>query len=145
MLESRSGREEDSGAYLKLSPGPALNQGAVYVVAGCSGWVTLSALNHPAVFADADWGGTRGLNQLGSMGIDVDGNRWDARFLRETGAIDDHFPIIKDTRLAAFRLAPCPWPTEPSLRNGNRPRAIATGLKWEPTWKSLRGVPQVPS
>jgi cellulose 1,4-beta-cellobiosidase len=35
------------------------------------------------------------LNNLGSMVIDIDGNRLDAKFLRETGAIGDYFTIIK--------------------------------------------------
>ena len=32
---------------------------------------------------------------LGSLVLDVDGNTLQARFLRETGAIDDYFTIIK--------------------------------------------------
>ncbi len=112
-LDSGSGREGDSGAYLKPTTGLAANQGAVYVVAGSSGWVTPGVLNHPAMFADPAWGGMRGLNQLGSMVIDIDGNRLDARFLRETGAIDDHFTIIKGAGPAPFRLATL------SFANGN--------------------------
>ena len=44
-------------------------------------------LNHPAMFIS--------LNQLGSMVLDVDGNRLDASFLRETGAIGDSFTMLK--------------------------------------------------
>ena len=57
------------------------------------------------MFADPAWGGTRGELQLGSMVIDIDGNRLDAKFLRETGAIDDHFTILKGTGPAPLRLA----------------------------------------
>ena len=104
ILDNGSGRVEESGAYLKAATGSAANQGAVYVVAGSSGWVTPSPLNHPAMFADPRWGGRRGLNELGSMVIDVDGNRLDAQFLRETGVIEDHFTIIKSIEPAAFKL-----------------------------------------
>ena len=34
--------------------------------------------------------------QTGSLVVDVDGNRLDAKFLRGTGAIDDSFTIFKD-------------------------------------------------
>src|SRR5207248_4059299 len=105
LLDSGSGRVEDTGPYLKGGIGPAANQGAVYVVAGSSGWTEPSPLNHPAMFADPIWGGTRGLNRLGSMVIDVDGNRLDAKFLRETDSIDDHFTIVKGVGTAPFRLA----------------------------------------
>src|SRR5205823_665907 len=43
--------------------------------------------------------------QTGSMVIDIDGNRLDARFLRETGAVDDSFTIIKDAALEPLRVA----------------------------------------
>ena len=46
-----------------------------------------------------------GMNQLGSMVIDIDGKRLDAKFLRETGAVDDHFTIIKSTGPSPLRLA----------------------------------------
>jgi hypothetical protein len=42
--------------------------------------------------------------ELGSMIIDVDGKRLEAKFLRETGAIDDYFTIIKDVEPAPFRI-----------------------------------------
>jgi hypothetical protein len=105
MVDAGSGREEDSGAYVKSGAGLSPNQGAVYVVAGSSGWVTYSSVDHPAHYADPAWGGTHGLNQLGSMAIDVSSNRLDAKFLRETGAIDDHFTIIKGAGPAPFRIA----------------------------------------
>jgi hypothetical protein len=35
------------------------------------------------------------LNRLGSMVLDIDGSRLDARFLRENGVVDDSFTIIK--------------------------------------------------
>jgi hypothetical protein len=37
------------------------------------------------------------LDRLGSMVIDIDGDRLEAKFLRETGEVDDHFTILKGT------------------------------------------------
>jgi hypothetical protein len=42
--------------------------------------------------------------QVGSLVIDIVGNRLDARFLRETGAIDDHFTILKGVAPEALRI-----------------------------------------
>ncbi|HEX4951061.1 MAG TPA: metallophosphoesterase, partial [Blastocatellia bacterium] len=82
-----SGRPNEGGAYTKPTLGPSAHEGAVYVVAGSSGQATGGALNHPAMFIS--------LNNLGSMVLDINGNRLDAKFLRETGAIADSFTIIK--------------------------------------------------
>jgi len=99
ILDSTSGRPEESGPYQKPDTGPQAGFGTVYVVAGSSGWATFLQPDgpHPAMFI------TR-LN-MGSMVIDVDGPRLDARFLRETGAIDDSFTIIKGSVLAPLRIA----------------------------------------
>jgi hypothetical protein len=67
--------------------GPTANQGTVYVVAGSSGWATFRWGYHPAMFFDE--------LEMGSLVLDINGNRLDATFLRETGAIDDTFSIIK--------------------------------------------------
>jgi acid phosphatase type 7 len=87
ILNNGSGREDGSGAYIKSTFGIAPHQGAVYAVAGSSGQVSGGTLNHPAMFIS--------LNNLGSMVIDIDGNRLDAKFLRENGTIADYFSIIK--------------------------------------------------
>jgi hypothetical protein len=102
VKDSGSGRTNDSGAYRKASAGPASNQGAVYVVTGSAGQVSGGAVNHPAMFI--------GLNRLGSLVVDIDQQRLDATFLRETGAVDDYFTILKDAppeplRFATFRVA----------------------------------------
>lgn len=81
------GRETGNGAYAKFNRGPSSNQGAVYSVVGSSGITGGGVLNHPAMFIS--------LDQLGSMVIDVGGNRLDAKFLRETGAIGDSFTLVK--------------------------------------------------
>ncbi len=82
-----SGRPAGTGAYAKPSSGISPHEGAVYAVAGSGGQMSGGTLNHPAMFIS--------LNQLGSMVLDVDGNRLDATFLRETGAIGDSFTMIK--------------------------------------------------
>ncbi len=82
------GRENIDGAYTKSALSPNLpNEGAVYAVAGSSGQISGGTLNHPAMFVS--------LNNLGSMVLDVNGNRLDAKFLRENGTIADYFTIIK--------------------------------------------------
>jgi calcineurin-like phosphoesterase family protein/purple acid phosphatase-like protein/fibronectin type III domain protein len=87
VLNNGSGREDGTGAYTKSTFGIAPHQGAVYAVAGSSGQISGGTLNHPAMFIS--------LNNLGSMVLDIDGNRLDAKFLRENGAIADYFTIIK--------------------------------------------------
>jgi len=99
IKDSGSGRPEDTGPYVKTVSGPEGNQGAVYVVAGSSGWATFLQPDgpHPAMYI------TR-LN-MGSMVIDVDGSRLDAKFLRETGAIDDWFTLMKNHTPGPFVMA----------------------------------------
>ncbi len=101
IKDSGSGRPEDTGPYLKPDTGPNANQGTVYVVAGSSGWATSQTGFHPIMYT--------ALLRMGSLVLDIDGQRLDARFLRETGAIDDHFTIIKGAppeplRVATFRF-----------------------------------------
>lgn len=67
--------------------GLSAHRGAVYAVAGSSGKISGGPLNHPAMVVS--------LNLLGSLVIDVAGNRMDVKFLRETGAVDDSFSIVK--------------------------------------------------
>lgn len=91
LKDGGSGNTGGSGAYLKK--GNAARR-AVYAVTGSAGQTGSGPLNHPAMFIS--------LNRLGSMILDVSGNRLDARFLRETGAIDDSFSIIKTARSRAI-------------------------------------------
>ncbi len=86
VVDPGDGREDGNGAYRK-GAGPVAHQGAVYAVPGSAGKISGGSLNHPAMFLS--------LNNLGSMVIDVFGSRLDAWFVRETGALDDHFTLIK--------------------------------------------------
>jgi len=92
------GREGGNGAYTKPSTGPAPNEGAVYAVAGSSGQISGGLLNHPAMFIS--------LNSLGSMVLDVDTNRLDAKFLNSAGGVADHFTLIKGSTPPSPPAAP---------------------------------------
>jgi hypothetical protein len=80
------GRPDGTGAYV-LTNWPGGHRGTVYAVAGSSGRADNGPLNHPAMFFSA--------RQLGSLVLDVNSNRLDAKFVRETGAVDDYFTLIK--------------------------------------------------
>jgi hypothetical protein len=93
VIQTGSGRETNGvGAYLKPDghgERPVGNRGTIYAVAGSSGQATTgTGLNHPAMYYSA--------MVLGSMVLDFKSNRLDAVFLRETGATDDSFSIIKE-------------------------------------------------
>lgn len=91
QVSSYSGYDSLGEAYVKLTYGPDANKGTIYTVVGCSGTQESSpALNHPVMFY-----GLGGSINTGSMVIDVDGKRLDARFLRSDGQTFDHFTILK--------------------------------------------------
>jgi hypothetical protein len=83
-----SGRSDTSdGAYLKPTYSMAPHAGAVYVVAGVAGHIGTGLLNHPAMYFSQA--------VLGSLVLDVQGNRLDAAFLDSTGVRRDYFTIVK--------------------------------------------------
>lgn len=87
-VDGGDGREQGNGVYEKATAGAAsVNEGAVYIVAGSSGKTSGGSLNHPAMYYS--------LNSLGSMVIDIDGNRMDARFLDNNTNVRDSFTILK--------------------------------------------------
>ncbi len=81
-----SGRQSGTGAYRKRA-GVHPHEGTVYVVAGTAGRLGGGTLDHPAMYFSAA--------QLGSVVLDVDGGRLDARFLTSTGAVADDFTILR--------------------------------------------------
>ena len=84
IKDDGDGRADGDGAYGK----PALpHAGAVYTVCGVSGQASGGALDHPVMF--------KSLSMLGSLLLDVDGDRLDAHFIDSTGAERDHFTINK--------------------------------------------------
>ncbi|HYG76299.1 MAG TPA: metallophosphoesterase [Planctomycetota bacterium] len=87
LKDSGSGR--DSTPYRKSSLSPVSREGAVYVVAGTSGQTGYGEMNHPAMFI--------GLNELGSLVLDIHGDRLEAAFLGADGRKKDYFTLIKGT------------------------------------------------
>ena len=104
--EGGSGRENEIGGAYDKPSSFAAHAGAVYVVAGSSGQISGGTLNHPAMFVS--------FNVLGSMVLDVDGERLDARYIDNTGATRDSFTILKSG------AAPDPPPT---IDTGSVPNA----------------------
>ena len=96
-LDEGSGRADETGPYRKPSTGPGANEGTVYIVAGSSGWATSQTGRHPIMHS--------ALLVKGSLVLDIDGHRLDAKFLRETGAIDDYFTILKGGASDPVRIA----------------------------------------
>lgn len=86
-VDGGNGRTDGTGAYTKASLTPMSHAGAVYIVAGSSGKVSGGSLDHPVMFSS--------LNELGSMVLDIDGNRLDAKFLDDAGTVRDYFTILK--------------------------------------------------
>lgn len=84
-LDDGDGRPGSDGAYVKTWGDGAANEGAVFAVAGSSGKKSGGDLNHPAMKVS--------LNALGSMVLDIHGQRLEARFLDETGAVLDWFTL----------------------------------------------------
>ncbi len=83
FINGGNGREDGDGPYRKSTA----NRGLVYTVAGSSGQATGGTLNHPAHFI--------GLNELGSVIIDVVSNRLDMKFLNSSGVERDHVTLMK--------------------------------------------------
>jgi hypothetical protein len=96
ILDDSSGRPEEGGSYLKPGIGPAPNEGTIYIVAGSSGWATFQVGRHPVMHTS--------LLRMGSLVLDINGQRLDAKFLRETGTIDDSFTIVKGAQPEPVRL-----------------------------------------
>ncbi|MDH3786278.1 MAG: metallophosphoesterase, partial [Acidobacteriota bacterium] len=93
-IDGGDGDIAGDGAYNKPA-GVTPNTGAVYTVAGSSGQLATGVgmdlggpqPNHPAMVLS--------LPSLGSVVLDIDGNRLDARFLDNLGAVLDQYTIFK--------------------------------------------------
>ncbi len=85
ILDANGGREDEAGAYEKLFS--QTHNGVVYTVAGSSGKTSSGDLNHPAHFIS--------LRELGSVVLDVSGNRIDAHFINPTNGEMDHYTVVK--------------------------------------------------
>lgn len=94
--DAGGGRASEGRPYHKHLFNPRAHQGAVYAVVGSSGHTGGGALNHPAMHVS--------LNELGSLVLDINSNRLDAIFLRETGATNDSFTIVKVNSTTSLRI-----------------------------------------
>ena len=115
-----SGRTDGSGAYEKPTAGQGPHEGAVYAVAGSSGKISGGTLNHPAMYIS--------LNVLGSMVLDVNGDRLDAKFLSNAGAILDYFSIVKDAE-----------PMPPAITTSTLPNGVI-GIPYSSTLSAAGGI-----
>jgi photosystem II stability/assembly factor-like uncharacterized protein len=104
LIDGGDGNEQGDGAYQSQGPG------VVYGVAGSSSQTTVGSAidlggtgpNHPVMHVS--------LLELGSMVLEINGNRLDARFLSDAGEIRDEFTLIKGAPpvapLAEFQADP---------------------------------------
>jgi hypothetical protein len=110
-LNRGNGRIGGDGPYVKGSSGPTSRQGTIYIEAGSSSQARADGpMNHPAMCVSKA--------VLGSLVIDIADNQLTCRFLRETGAIDDEFTLIKGVAAASFRI------------QAHRPSPSGTQLSW---------------
>lgn len=92
-INGGDGDEDGDGAYRKNDEG----RGVIYTVAGSAGQATFLQGDAPLAAMQVT------LLELGSMVVDVSGNRLDAVFVRDNGLIQDRFTLIK----------PSPFPAAP--------------------------------
>lgn len=86
-IDAGNGRWNGDGAYTKPTIGTGPREGCVYVVDGVGSQTGGGTLNHPVMISS--------MNVLGSLVIDVNGNRLDARFIDTQSAVRDSFTIMK--------------------------------------------------
>lgn len=91
-VQPGDGRVDGTGPYTKATNGTAPLQGIVHSVVGSASQLDVVG-SHPAMVAK--------ISAFGSMLIDVDGNRLEARFLDKAGVVRDSFTILKPQVLDA--------------------------------------------
>ncbi len=97
FVDRGDGRASGDGVYRKRDGG-APHDGAVYVVAGCGGQTSGGPLDDPAMVVS--W------NVLGSVVLDVRGDRLDATYLDWSGAVRDSFSLVKSASPVLRRDVP---------------------------------------
>jgi hypothetical protein len=107
------GRADGNGVYTKSTYGPVPQEGTVYVVAGNGGQLGGGLFNHPAMF--------NSQNVLGSIILDINANRLDAKFLKSNGTIGDYFTIVK---------GPTSPPDDPSNLSATATSSSQINLAW---------------
>jgi hypothetical protein len=87
-LNQGNGQEGGDGVYRKPSAIKAPHSGTAYVVCGTSGSVIPSVKGeHPAMETS--------IREMGSVVLDIAGNRLDMTFLNKDGVVLDSFSIVK--------------------------------------------------
>ncbi len=105
-IDGGDGNIGGDGAYIKpyrgAVPYAGGGDGTVYTVAGSSGKLGGGSLDHPAMYVS--------LNSLGSVVLDINGNRLDARFINNLGTEADSYTLFKGgptlSPLADFTASP---------------------------------------
>jgi hypothetical protein len=87
VLDSGDGSEAGDGVYLKPETGVAPHDGTVYAVSGNAGVIRTGPFGHPAILVTSE--------SLGSMIVEIDGTRLDARMISNAGVVLDEFTIVK--------------------------------------------------
>ena len=115
-VDGGDGRPAQDGAYNKAD---GAHGGTVYCVAGCSGKTSNGPLNHPAMI--------HSVSALGSVVLDIQEGRLDAKFIRGNGVIWDWFTIHSEQYFGEY-CAPSPtaqgcvaeieWSGSPSVSSG---------------------------
>lgn len=100
LLDGGNGNEFEGNEYVKYIDGPDKNKGAVYAVVGCSGkkGSGTNPLNHPVMYISTE-------DYYGSMVLDVEDLKMNAKFIDRTGAILDEFTIVKENAPLSVKKA----------------------------------------
>ncbi|HXH18514.1 MAG TPA: metallophosphoesterase [Chitinophagales bacterium] len=93
IINGTSGNDLAGEAYIKYTDGPLADKGTVYVVEGnSSGSNGYSPIEHPVIY----WGQACDTC-YGSLVVDIEGDRLDARYLTAYGEVLDRFTILKQS------------------------------------------------
>jgi hypothetical protein len=125
VLDAGDGRPTGDGPYRKDTLGPAPHQGAVYVVAGSSSDVRPANLNHPVMEI--------GLEEYGSLVVDVDGDTLTGTFVNRDVQTTDGFTIVKDPDCPAAPRTGCTASARGSLLVRDEADDTRDKLYWR--WK----------
>lgn len=145
VVDGSSGSYALGEPYIKDPSAPKAQNGTVYVIAGNSGASDDSAaLQYPAIFygeaCDTCWG---------SLVIDIDSNRLDAKYLRASGSIGDEFTIIKsapvsinekNTLFTMMKIFPNPFSSQTSIEYFLREKAKVVIEIFDISGKKAAGV-----
>ena len=111
-IDSGDGRTWSDGAYFRpVDVSSDSHAGAVHAVSGAAGRIVDGPLGHPVMVSE--------LEVLGSLVVDVEGSRLDAKFLDTRGVVRDSFAIEKAAApLARPRQQPIADDSEPDQTAG---------------------------